>query len=111
MTNPLSKEEYLDTMMSGMAEATGEEFPDVDIWPYVSELLEERLVIDYVLEKHLVEKIYRNRNKSFDHVLLPTRDKNVFVVIIVDLIQKKVHGHYNLDLNEEYGLTPKISEE
>jgi len=106
MTNELSKEEFFDTMGHKMNDITETSEPPIDIWQYVSDLLDEKIILDYVLEKRLVQRVYRNQNKSFDHVLLPTDNPRIFVVVVVDLIQKKIHGHYNLDLNAEYGLKP-----
>ena len=46
---------------------------------------------------------------SVDHVLLPTGDKNVFIVIVVDIIQKSITGYFRLNLNKEYGIKQKRS--
>lgn len=87
-----------------MVDVTNTAEPNVDIWPYVQQLKNDKLVLDYVFERQLVEKVFRNDNNTFDQVLLPTSDANVFVVIIVDLINSKVKGHFKLDLTEEYGI-------
>jgi hypothetical protein len=76
-----------------------------DIWPYVQQLVQAKLVSDYVFENGSVEKVYRNDTSSFDHVLLPTNDENVLIIIVVALENKTIFGHYNLDLRKEYGLT------
>ena len=76
----------------------------VDIWDYVGQLTEDREVLDYVNNEQLVERVIRNDKATFDHVILPTDDKNIFVVIIVDLTLKTIKGHFRLDLNEQYGL-------
>ncbi len=67
-------------------------------------LVNEGVVDKYIYENELVEIVYRNREVSFDHVLLPTAVKNVFVVIVVSLTAQDIYGHYVLDLNKEYGL-------
>jgi hypothetical protein len=76
----------------------------VDIWPYVRQLKNDETVSDYVYSNRLVEMVSRNDKGTFEHVLLPTEDQNVFIVIIVDLGLKSIKGHFTLDLNEEYGL-------
>jgi len=52
-----------------------------------------------------VEAAYRNANDSFDHVLVTTDDRNVFIVLVIDLKNDVIFGHHLLDLNHEYGLT------
>jgi len=79
-------------------------FPAVDIWPYVEVLVTEKVVLPYVLENNVVEVVYRDERNRYDHVLLPTDNKNKFVCVIVDLELKKIRGHYRLDLEKEYGL-------
>jgi hypothetical protein len=105
MTKELTKTEYISTMDGGMTDVTDIANPTVDIWNYVSYLVKENVVIDYVFTNNLVEKVYRNSTNSFDHILLPTNDKNIFVIVIVDLNKSSIYGHYGLDLNKEYGLT------
>ncbi len=38
-----------------------------------------------------------------------TKTKNVYLVVVVDLIANAVHGHHLLDLNEQYGLTTQVT--
>jgi len=45
-------------------------------------------------------------NHRFDHVLVNSEDRNVFMVVVLDREAGKVHGHRLLDLNREYGLSP-----
>ena len=98
----LSEKEYKSTMTPKMVNVTETAEPEVDIWDYVEELTAENIVVKYVLDNTLVEKVYRNQTNTFDHVLLPTPKENFFIVLIVDLVSKKVTGHYPLDLNAEY---------
>ena len=104
MAVELTEKEYRGTMTSKMIDVTGAGDASVDIWPYVRQLTKNNVVLDYVYEKQLVEAVYRNDQNTFDHVLIPTNDKNVFVVIIVDIGRKTIKGHYLLNLNKEYGL-------
>jgi len=50
-----------------------------------------------------VEHVYRNGNNTFDHVLVVTKTKNVFLTVVVDLVRDTICGHRLLDLNQEYG--------
>ena len=91
-------------MTDQMLDVTMTAEPIVDIWPYVQQLTKTKEVLEYVYDKQLVETVYRNNNGTFDHVLLPTDNSNIFVIIIVDLAEVKIKGHFRLDLNKEYGL-------
>ena len=104
MTTRLTEEEYKSTMTTKMVDVTETAEAVVDIWDYVGQLTEDREVLDYVNNEQLVERVIRNDKATFDHVILPTDDKNIFVVIIVDLTLKTIKGHFRLDLNEQYGL-------
>lgn len=78
--------------------------PVIDIWPYVSELVNDKIVLRYVLEQNLVEKVYRNIDYTYEHILLPTNDQNIFIVLVVNHISPSIIGHYKLDSSNEYGL-------
>jgi hypothetical protein len=100
----LTEKEYRETMTDKMLDVTATAEPIVDIWPYVKQLTKDKIVLDHVYDNQLVETVYRNDTGTFDHVLLPADNSNEFVIIIVDLKQKKIKGHFRLDLNKEYGL-------
>jgi hypothetical protein len=87
-----------------MADVTETAEPIVDIWTYVKDLVYENIVSEYVFKNNLVEKVYRNDTSTFDHILLPTNDKNVFIVIVVKIGNATILGHYKLDLTKEYFL-------
>jgi hypothetical protein len=100
----LTEEQYKETLISQMINVTATARPAVDIWPYVERLVTEAVVQAYVVENNLVEVVYRDEANRYDHILLPTENKNMFICIIVDLQQKTITGHYRLDLEKEYGL-------
>ena len=105
MTTLLTEEDFKSTFTDKMIDITQAAEPAVDIWPYVQQLTLDNIVHKYTFDNTLVEKVYRNQTNTFDQVLLPTPDKNIFIIIVVDLLNKKIKGHYRLDLNAEYGLT------
>jgi hypothetical protein len=41
----------------------------------------------------------------FEHVLINSEDRNVFMVIVLELEASRVLGHHLLDLNRLYGLS------
>ena len=90
-------------MTPGMRNVTGIATEVLDIWPYVESLpitdLEGHSIFD-----RFVEYVYRSRDECFDHVLVMTKTKNVYLAVVVDLVRDSVYGHRLLDLNREYGL-------
>ena len=85
-----------------MTDVTETAEPVVDIWQYVEELVREKIIDSYVYENNLVEAVYRNDTSTFDHVLLPTGHKDVFIVLVVDLINATILGYNRLDLIKLY---------
>ena len=104
MIKELTEVEFKSTFGNKMNDVTETAEPVVDIWGYVEELAKQNIIDNYVYENNLVEKVYRNSSSTFDHVLFPTRNMNVFIAVVVDLHNKSIHGHARLDLNKEYGL-------
>jgi len=105
MTTELTEREYKGTMTNRMIDVTKTAEPIVVIWPYVEELTNNKHILEYVFKNELIESVYQNEDGSFHHILLPTDNKNVFIVLIVDTIAKRVKGHFRLDLNQQYGLS------
>ena len=101
MLRELSPEEFISTMSENMEDVTETADPNVDITPYVEALIAEGLVLPNTLEEELIEIVYRNEEETFDHILLPTDNEEVFIAIVVDLVGESIVGHYAMDLNEE----------
>jgi hypothetical protein len=51
-----------------------------------------------------VESVYREPSGRYEHVLVKSEDRNVFMVLVLDLRDEKVYGHRLLNLRREYGL-------
>jgi hypothetical protein len=102
----LTKEEFLATMSSPVQDVSTEATDVVHIWQYVAAIPKIDLR-GHSINDRFVEHVYRDSNSYFDHVLVMTTTKNVYLVVVVDLKNDRVHGHRLLDLNEEYGLPPK----
>lgn len=101
MTKLLTEEEYLSTMSEEMVDATEHAEGVVDIWPYVAHLVKEGLVQQDVYDEAYIELVNRNTEDNFDHLFLPTDDEDTFVVIVVDLEEVEIMGHFVLDLKGE----------
>jgi len=52
-----------------------------------------------------VTYVWKHPTGRFQHVLVDSEDKNVFMVLVLDVPGRIVLGHRLLDLNQEYGLT------
>ncbi len=101
MTNLLTYSEYQSTRSARMLDVTARAEAEVDIWPYVEALIDEdEMIPAEILESRKVKTVYRNAAETFDHVLLPTIDPAIFVIIIVDLEEGEITGHYLINVNE-----------
>lgn len=101
MLNELSPDVFISTMSADMEDVTETAVPVVDITPYAQELIAAGLVLPETIAEELIEIIYRNEACTYDHILLPTEEDDVFIAIVVDLISESIVGHYRMDLGEE----------
>jgi hypothetical protein len=104
MVTALTQEQFKHTLWDRMVDITDSAEPVLDIWPYVRQLNEQGIVAESIFSGELVEHVYRTDTSTFDHVLLSGFRSNEYVVIVIDLNNCKITGHYILDLNFEYGL-------
>lgn len=104
MRRELTKEEFLKTMGPGMKNITQDAESVVDIWEYSKGLLIEKKISRYGFDNRLIEAVYCDAERRYHHVLLFAEQTNSYVVIVVDVKEKTIIGHYLLDLNEEYGI-------
>ena len=100
----LNKNQYLQTMGNNMKNATNEAYPSVDIWNYAKLLLDNNLISKYGFDNQIIEAVYVNDENTYHHILLFTDKPNCYVVIVVNVIQRTIFGHYILDLNKEYDI-------
>jgi hypothetical protein len=99
-----TEEAFKNTMVSGLTNIAETVRVPVNIWAYVKDLAYEGVVIAHVYQNKLVETAYRTKDDHFDHILLPTDNKQTYIVIVVSLEKPAIYGYYRLDLNKEYGL-------
>lgn len=96
----LSEEEFRACCASPMKDVTASAGPAIDIWPYVHSLDLDDLAIPSLNDVHYV---YRDAPERFDQVLIGTGRFNTLLVVVVDLREGAIFGHFLLDLNEVYG--------
>jgi hypothetical protein len=96
--NALSLTEYKSTITAKMFEVKDTKSLTVDIWPYVQELVNAKIISAEVHENKEIDGIYRNSENTFEHIQIPTTDSNVFTFVIVNLTLGMIKGHFCLDL-------------
>lgn len=104
MPRRLSESEFKATFTEKMRNVTESATDVLDIWPYVESVPAADLEGHSIYER-FVDVVYRNDDERYDHVLVMTRTKNVYLAVIVDLGNDSVYGHRLLDLNREYGIS------
>ena len=97
---------FLKTFAAPMRDVTDEATNVIDIWPYVAAVPSEDLRGHQIYDE-FVDCVYRDATGRFDHVLVVTKSKNVYLTIVVDLQNQCLFGHHLLDLNEKYGSSTK----
>ncbi len=102
-TRLLDPAEYKATFSAPMRDVSQTATHVIDIWPYVDAVSGGDL-LGHELAAGLVEHVYRDGTETYDHVLVVTKSKNVFLAVVVDLMRDEILGHHLLDLNQEYGL-------
>lgn len=108
ITKLLDEAEFMSTFAAPMRDVLATAANAIDVWPYIAAIPIGDLA-GHIIVDGRVEHIYRNGSQTFDQVLVATRTKNVFVVVVVDLSAHAIFGHRLLDLNHEYGLTSQKS--
>lgn len=103
-TRLLDSAEFKATFAEPMRDVSATATNVIDIWPYVAAIPANELFGSVIVDGY-IEHVYRNGSSTFDHVLVVTRTKNVFVAVVVDLARDTILGHHLLDLNHEYGMT------
>ncbi|QIX62566.1 hypothetical protein HER32_15845 [Hymenobacter sp. BT18] len=99
----LTYEEYQAAFQAPMLDVTTTAEPVLDIWPYV-EAVPSADLDGYVLLDGIVKYVYQHPTEKLLHVLVSTDDKNVFLVVLIDLGKPEIVGHYLLNLLQLYSI-------
>jgi hypothetical protein len=103
----LTEAAFKQTCVPPMIRAGAGESPAFDFWPYVETIPPEDFR-GYDCSEGVVHYVWRSADSRFEHVLINAREsRDVFMVIVVDRVQKSVVGHRLLDLPSEYGIEGK----
>lgn len=77
--------------------------PPFDFWSYF-QTIPARDFEGHDCSAGAVTYVWEHPNGIFQHVLVNSEDKNVFIVLVLEIPTQRVVGHILLDLNREYGL-------
>ncbi len=98
----LTEEEFKSTFPSeGFIDVTesAENFNEKEFDEYVR----NNLIAE--LGKMHIGYVYDAKDGSYRHVTFITDVKNMHYIVVLNLKNKKIFGHFVLDLNKEYGLS------
>jgi hypothetical protein len=101
-TRELSQVEFRETFGEPMRRLQDAE-PPFDFWKYFDAIPADDFG-SHDCSDGRVGWVYREPSGRFEHVLVSSEDRNVFMVLVLDLKAQVVHGHRLMDLNKEYGL-------
>lgn len=76
--------------------------PPVDFWHYLGEISATDLAGHEFSGN--VTYVYEHPSGEFQHVLVNSEGKNVFLAIVLNVPARQVVGHHILNLNALYGL-------
>jgi len=101
----LSEEEFFATMEEPMRRLSqGAEIP-FDFWNYFEAIpLADFAGVD--CSAGVVTYVWEHPDGNFQHVLVDSEQKNVFMVLVLDLTSRSVLGHRLLNIGREYGIDP-----
>jgi hypothetical protein len=99
----LTRDEYLATCGQPMARVQEDESPPLDFWNYFDGIPKTDFA-GHDCSEGRVDYAWVEPNGRFQHVLVKSENKNVFMVLVLDCPARTVYGHRLLDLNSEYGL-------
>ena len=77
--------------------------PPCDIWSYF-EKIPANDFDGHDCSAGNVNYVWNDSSGRYQHVLIDSKDENVSMVIVIDLVHSTVFGHRILNLSREYGI-------
>ena len=99
----LSKVEFKATVGDEMVQLGEDAVPPFDFWSYFDALPKDHFG-GHDFSEGRVDYVCEDAQRRYQLIHVRCEAKNVFLVLVLDLSSKTVHGHYLLNLNEEYGI-------
>ncbi|WP_050025273.1 hypothetical protein [Verrucomicrobium sp. BvORR034] len=99
----LTESEFRATFAGPMQRVALDTEPPVPFWDYFDAIPTDQFA-GHDSSVGSVSHAWTDATGRFQHVLVDTDDKNIFMVIVLDLRKRSVFGHRLLNLNDEYGV-------
>jgi hypothetical protein len=100
----LNESEYRKTFGKTMKRLDADGNAPFPFWSYFDQIPQDDFR-GYDCSDGSVQYVWRDEDGRFEHILVDTKtDKDVFMTIVLDLINKQVIGHRLMDFKSEYGL-------
>ena len=99
----LTQAEYLATFGQSRLQIGEDQAPPFNFWPYFDQIPQPDFE-GYDCSAGVIANGYRISPGGFEHILVNSENRNVFMVLVLDRDARVVLGHRLLNLNQEYGL-------
>ena len=99
----LSEREFQRTFAEPMTRVAQNEEPSFDFWVYFDQIPDADFS-GHDCSSGTVTYVYRHPSGRFEHVLVDSETRDVFMVLVLDCDRRVVLGHRLLDLPTLYGL-------
>jgi hypothetical protein len=99
----LSEDEFRATYDAHPVAVEQDDEPPFDFWPYFDAIPNEDCS-GHDFSEGSVTHAWTMPISNYQHVLVRCDAPNVFLVLVLDLPRRQVHGHHLLDLRKLYGL-------
>jgi hypothetical protein len=100
----LSEQEFQATFAAPMTRVEENRAPPFDFWPYFDQIPAADFA-GHDCSSGSVNQVYRHPSGRFEHVLVDSETRDIFMVLVLDRVRNVVVGHRLLDLPALYGLT------
>lgn len=97
--NKLTSEIFQRTFKIPMTKLGEDARPPCDFRAYFKQIPPEHFE-GFDCSAGIVSLVYANADNSFQHVMISSENENVFMVIVLDILNTKVFGHFLLNLNK-----------
>jgi hypothetical protein len=98
----LSEAEFKATAGKPMRRLGPEAQPPVDFWPYFESIPPEDFE-GHDCSAGSVTYVWEHPEGSFQHVLIDSEDKKVFMALVLNVRERQVLGHHLMDLGRAAG--------
>ena len=99
----LTKAEFLSTFGVPMQRVSIDAEAPCDFWSYFDQIPTDDFE-GHDCTAASVSYAWNDPSGRFQHVLVDSENKNIFMVLVIDLTHHTVFGHCLLNLNREYGI-------